>query len=198
MSSRAKASSARRSRWPTLLTRMSRRPDWACRCCKRGGPGVVVLKVKGQGVHAGAAQGLGGGGQRGRVAAVEPDGGTGLGQRLGHGQPQAATGASDQGHAAVQIEGRAREGRASRRAGRGVHGMIVPLMRQRSVPPHQAEACPCGRPAAYADCCGRYHAGPLALQAPDPESLMRSRYSAFVKDLRPYLLATLAPRYAAC
>ena len=71
--------------------------------------------------------------------------------------------------------------------------MIAPLMRQRSVPPHQAEACPCGRPAAYADCCGRYHAGPLALQAPDPESLMRSRYSAFVKDLRPYLLATWHP-----
>lgn len=50
--------------------------------------------------------------------------------------------------------------------------------------------CPCGRGQAYADCCGRYHAGPLALQAPDPESLMRSRYSAFVLDLRPYLLAT--------
>lgn len=50
--------------------------------------------------------------------------------------------------------------------------------------------CPCGRGASYADCCGRYHAGPLALQAPDPESLMRSRYSAFVLDLRAYLLAS--------
>lgn len=30
--------------------------------------------------------------------------------------------------------------------------------------------------------------------APDPESLMRSRYTAFVKDLRPYLLATWHPR----
>lgn len=68
--------------------------------------------------------------------------------------------------------------------------MIVPLMRPRSLAPVLSNACPCGRPAAYADCCGRYHAGPLALQAPDPESLMRSRYSAFVKDLRPYLLAT--------
>lgn len=28
------------------------------------------------------------------------------------------------------------------------------------------------------------------MQAPDPESLMRSRYSAFVKDVRAYLLAT--------
>lgn len=52
------------------------------------------------------------------------------------------------------------------------------------------DACPCGRPARYALCCGRYHEGPLAGQAPDPESLMRSRYTAFVKDLRPYLLDT--------
>lgn len=50
--------------------------------------------------------------------------------------------------------------------------------------------CPCGRAAAYADCCGRYHAGPLHLQAPDAESLMRSRYSAFVLGERDYLLAT--------
>ena len=56
--------------------------------------------------------------------------------------------------------------------------------------PRWADACPCGRPANYADCCGRYHAGPLALQAPDPESLMRSRYSAFAKDVRAYLLDT--------
>lgn len=71
--------------------------------------------------------------------------------------------------------------------------MIVPLMSKRphpSSPSSSAEVCPCGRPVRYEDCCGRYHDGPLALQAPDPESLMRSRYSAFVKDLRPYLLAT--------
>ena len=43
------------------------------------------------------------------------------------------------------------------------------------------------------DCCGRYHAGPLHLQAPDPEALMRSRYSAFVLDLRDYLMATWHP-----
>ena len=54
-------------------------------------------------------------------------------------------------------------------------------------------ACPCGRGPRYADCCGRFHAGPLHLQAPDPESLMRSRYSAFVLDLRDYLLATWHP-----
>lgn len=51
-------------------------------------------------------------------------------------------------------------------------------------------SCPCGRAAAYADCCGRYHAGALHLQAPDAESLMRSRYAAYVLDRIDYLLAT--------
>lgn len=50
--------------------------------------------------------------------------------------------------------------------------------------------CPCGLGRSYADCCGRYHAGPLHLQAPDAEALMRSRYSAFVNALPGYLLAT--------
>ena len=74
--------------------------------------------------------------------------------------------------------------------------MIVPLMSQRPSSPLTAPvaaACPCGLPASYADCCGRYHAGPLALQAPDPVSLMRSRYSAFVLDVRAYLLDTWHP-----
>ncbi|TDP82906.1 SEC-C motif-containing protein [Aquabacterium commune] len=67
--------------------------------------------------------------------------------------------------------------------------------------PTPSDACPCGREvrgasggvARYADCCGRFHAGPLHLQAPDPEALMRSRYSAFVLDLRDYLMATWHP-----
>jgi SEC-C motif-containing protein len=53
--------------------------------------------------------------------------------------------------------------------------------------------CPCGGPSRYADCCGRYHAGALHLQAPDAASLMRSRYSAFVLDQLDYLLATWHP-----
>jgi SEC-C motif-containing protein len=48
------------------------------------------------------------------------------------------------------------------------------------------EPCPCGLPATYFSCCGRYHQGEQAGRAPTPEALMRSRYSAFVKDLRPY------------
>ena len=65
----------------------------------------------------------------------------------------------------------------------GHHCGMMPAM---PAPP----PCPCGHPAAYADCCGRWHGGPLHLQAPDAEALMRSRYSAFVFELADYLLAT--------
>lgn len=53
--------------------------------------------------------------------------------------------------------------------------------------------CPCGTGRAYTACCGRYHAGPLHLRAPDALSLMRSRYSAFALGLDDYLLATWHP-----
>lgn len=49
------------------------------------------------------------------------------------------------------------------------------------------DSCPCGSGVSLAKCCGRYHEG---LAAPDPERLMRSRYSAYVLGLEPYLLAT--------
>lgn len=51
-------------------------------------------------------------------------------------------------------------------------------------------ACPCGSARTLADCCGRYHAG---VPAPDAESLMRSRYSAYVLGLEAYLRATWHP-----
>jgi SEC-C motif-containing protein len=54
--------------------------------------------------------------------------------------------------------------------------------------------CPCGSGTHLRDCCGRWHAGPLHLQAPDAQALMRSRYSAYVLDRRDYLLATWHPR----
>ncbi|WOB06981.1 YchJ family protein [Piscinibacter gummiphilus] len=53
--------------------------------------------------------------------------------------------------------------------------------------------CDCGAPRRYEDCCGRFHSGPLHPQAPDAEALMRSRYSAYVRDLIDYLLATWHP-----
>ncbi|GHC99827.1 YchJ family protein [Zhihengliuella salsuginis] len=36
--------------------------------------------------------------------------------------------------------------------------------------------CPCGTGDTYAECCGRFHAGPAA---PTAEALMRSRYCAY-------------------
>ncbi|MGQ4511349.1 YchJ family metal-binding protein [Streptomyces sp. DW26H14] len=50
--------------------------------------------------------------------------------------------------------------------------------------------CPCGLPAAYAACCGRFHAGTDAPAT--AELLMRSRYSAFAVGDEAYLLRTWA------
>ncbi len=63
-------------------------------------------------------------------------------------------------------------------------------MKKSALSPSSGTACPCGSGRAYADCCGRYHAG---LPAPDAEALMRSRYSAYVRGLEDYLLATWHP-----
>ena len=56
--------------------------------------------------------------------------------------------------------------------------------------------CPCGRvqgkkPLPYAQCCGRFLE--TDTPAPDSESLMRSRYSAFVLEREAYLLQTWHP-----
>ncbi|WP_324780527.1 YchJ family protein [Thiobacillus sedimenti] len=53
-----------------------------------------------------------------------------------------------------------------------------------------ATNCPCGSGRPLAQCCGRFHAGE---PAPDAESLMRSRYSAYVLGLEDYLLTTWHP-----
>ncbi|HSX63437.1 MAG TPA: YchJ family metal-binding protein [Pseudoxanthomonas sp.] len=52
------------------------------------------------------------------------------------------------------------------------------------------EVCPCGSDRRYPDCCGRYHAGEAA---PDAETLMRSRYSAYVLKDEAYLRASWHP-----
>lgn len=60
-------------------------------------------------------------------------------------------------------------------------------------PPAATPSCPCGSALPYARCCGALHAAFDAgqgLSAATPEALMRSRYSAFVQDRRPYLLAS--------
>jgi len=57
--------------------------------------------------------------------------------------------------------------------------------------------CPCGSDEPYTACCQRWHEG-LAegIHAPTPETLMRSRYSAYVVGLIDYLLATWHPSTA--
>jgi SEC-C motif-containing protein len=52
-------------------------------------------------------------------------------------------------------------------------------------------ACHCGSGRPYEACCGRLHSG--AEIAPTAETLMRSRYSAYVLKLADYLLATWHP-----
>jgi len=50
--------------------------------------------------------------------------------------------------------------------------------------------CPCGSEKPYDQCCGPIIAGAAA---PTAEALMRSRYSAYVKRVEDYLLATWHP-----
>ncbi len=58
------------------------------------------------------------------------------------------------------------------------------------------QVCPCGRvdakkrAVAYVDCCGRFVDHFSTTPAPDAEHLMRSRYTAFVREQASYLLAT--------
>lgn len=64
------------------------------------------------------------------------------------------------------------------------------------MPPSSPPACPCGRPGPAGQplrldaCCGRFIDHFEATPAPDAESLMRSRYTAFVLARADYLLAT--------
>ena len=48
--------------------------------------------------------------------------------------------------------------------------------------------CPCGSAIHYSECCKNFHSG---LAIPETaEILMRSRYAAYVKKLKNYLLET--------
>ncbi|MEU9191913.1 YchJ family protein [Streptomyces hundungensis] len=62
---------------------------------------------------------------------------------------------------------------------------------KRPARPALPKTCPCGLPAPYAECCGRYHSGAAA--APTAEALMRSRFSAFAVQDEAYLLRTWHP-----
>ena len=54
-----------------------------------------------------------------------------------------------------------------------------------------SDPCPCGSGRRYAVCCGAIHSG--AREARTAESLMRSRYSAYVLRLEAYLLESWHP-----
>lgn len=55
----------------------------------------------------------------------------------------------------------------------------------------KTDHCPCGSKKDHKDCCTPFVSDQV--QAPSPEALMRSRYTAFVNKDVDYLLATLAP-----
>ena len=69
-------------------------------------------------------------------------------------------------------------------------------MSQPAKPAPAVTPCPCGqtspskKPLAYPDCCGRFIEAFDTSPAPDAQSLMRSRYSAFVLERADYLRAT--------
>ena len=54
------------------------------------------------------------------------------------------------------------------------------------------DSCPCHSGKNYEDCCQRYH---LGTALPEPEALMRSRYSAYALGLVDYILATTHPEH---
>lgn len=56
--------------------------------------------------------------------------------------------------------------------------------------PMNTAICPCASGQPLDQCCGRYHAG---VAAPNAETLMRSRYSAYALGLIDYLLTTTLP-----
>lgn len=70
-------------------------------------------------------------------------------------------------------------------------GTMTDMKKSRHLP---FAACPCGSAQSYGACCGYWHAGLVAgVHAATPETLMRSRYSAYVMELVDYLLATWHP-----
>ncbi|BDA45677.1 probable UPF0225 protein Spro_2712 at N-terminal half [Coccomyxa sp. Obi] len=50
--------------------------------------------------------------------------------------------------------------------------------------------CPCCSGKAYAECCQPYHDGE---EAPTPEAVMRARFSAYVKKISDFIVATTHP-----
>eukprot|EP00232_Nephroselmis_pyriformis_P008231 CAMPEP_0182896328 /NCGR_PEP_ID=MMETSP0034_2-20130328/26209_1 /TAXON_ID=156128 /ORGANISM="Nephroselmis pyriformis, Strain CCMP717" /LENGTH=261 /DNA_ID=CAMNT_0025030189 /DNA_START=15 /DNA_END=797 /DNA_ORIENTATION=+ len=68
----------------------------------------------------------------------------------------------------------------------------------KKAPPKPAsKVCPCGGgddAKNYEDCCGPYHTG--ATDPPDALALMKSRYSAYAKGLKDYVISTTHPDFS--
>ncbi|MBK6514865.1 MAG: SEC-C domain-containing protein [Polyangiaceae bacterium] len=60
--------------------------------------------------------------------------------------------------------------------------------------PKRTGPCPCQSGVEYGACCQPYHRGER--EAPDPVSLMRSRYSAYAAGDVDYLVRTLHPDHS--
>jgi SEC-C motif-containing protein len=67
-----------------------------------------------------------------------------------------------------------------------------PIPESKGFPSMTDDPCPCGSGQTYAACCGPYLAGKRP--APTAEALMRSRYTAYVRNDAAYLEKTLVPR----
>ena len=65
-----------------------------------------------------------------------------------------------------------------------------PLALQGDLPCPCARAGTSGKPLRFSACCGQYLERDAASPAADPQTLMRSRYSAFVLQREAYLLGT--------
>lgn len=57
---------------------------------------------------------------------------------------------------------------------------------------NQQENCPCGKSASYLECCGRFIE--QGIYPKEPELLMLSRYTAFAKHKKSYLIKTWHPK----
>jgi SEC-C motif-containing protein len=57
-----------------------------------------------------------------------------------------------------------------------------------TAPPNPSAPCACGSGAKYSDCCEPFHSGKSV--PPTPVKVVRSRFSALVYKLTPYMIAT--------
>jgi len=81
----------------------------------------------------------------------------------------------------------------------GRKGMLADLMDDGTdsagdpVPAKVDPRCPCGSGKDYAACCGPHHASAAPADAVTPEAIVRARFSAYVKNVPAYIVASTHP-----